>query len=156
MKILFSILLFSLSISFCNAQSSFKKVPKPAKNKISALAASSAVNSTVVKAFRFTGPFGGYLYPQGQVVTGLGYGWERMHFNDSTNKWYEDFGIHIIALAGGTVVPTLHPNNIISVGIELSVLNDLINIGPVYNFPTFGNKSGSVGFMINVTLPMNN
>lgn len=150
MKIILYLLILVFSVSVCEAQSSFKRLPKPTSKKSLGI-----VSDNVVKAFRFTGPIAGYLYPENQVVTGLGYGWQRMHFVDSTQKFYTDFSISAVAYAGGNVLPTIHPNNIMSVGISLGVLNQLIMIGPAYNLPSHGNSKGSIGVVLNVSMPLN-
>lgn len=157
MKLPILLIFLTFCIGICNAQSSFKRLPKPqslsASNRTHAISSAPIANQ-VFTAFRFTGPIAGYLYPQNQVVTGLGYGWQRLHFVDSTQKYYTDFGINAVVLAGGNVLPTLHPNNIISAGLELSVLNQLFMIGPVWNFGTSG-KSGSIGLVFNISVPLN-
>lgn len=154
--LLFSLLIFS--INFCYAQSSFHKVPKPhkANGKLIAGATVASTDNTVVKAFRFTGPIAGYMYPQNQVVTGLGYGWQRMHFVDSTQKYYTDFSISGVILAGGKVLPSIPKQNVISVGVGLGVLNQLFEIIPCWNFPVSGSSKGSIGLVLSIAVPLNN
>ena len=153
--LLYCLLIFSVS---SYAQSSLKRVPKPVKKAANARILGVADNSNVVKAFRFTGPIAGYLFLPGnknQIVTGLGYGWQRMHFVDSTQKYYTDFSISAVAYAGGNTLPSLHPNNIMSVGVSIGVLNQLIMLGPAYNLPSIGNSKGSIGLVINISMPLN-
>lgn len=157
-KHLFLFSLLILSINFCYAQSSFHKVPKPHKSngKLIAGAAVASTDNTVVKAFRFTGPIAGYMYPQNQVVTGLGYGWQRMHFVDSTQKYYTDFSISAVILAGGKVLPSIPKHNVISAGIGLATLNQLLMIIPCYNFPVSSSNKGSIGVVFSIAVPLNN
>jgi len=150
------ILLLVFFCTNCMAQSSFKRMPKPVQTyrKTNSLSTDNNANKAF-SAFRFTGPIAGYLYPQNQVVTGLGYGWQRLHFVDSTQRYYTDFSISAVAYAGGTVAPTLHPNNIVSIGISLGVLNQLVMIGPAYNLPVHGSAMGSIGVVFNISVPLN-
>jgi len=149
MKHLFLLLsiAFSLNVS---AQSPFKHIPPPAKTYRVTLGASNEIT-----AYRFTGPIAGYMYPQNQVVTGLGYGFQRLHYVDSTQRYYTDFSISAMAYAGGNVLPSLTPNNIMSVGISLGFLNQLVMFGPAYNLPTADKPKGSFGVVINISVPLN-
>jgi hypothetical protein len=154
-KIMKSIFLLLISISlltYANAQSPFKPLPKKSTIKYGGVVTSP----TITSAFRFTGPIAGFAYPQKQVVTGLGYGWQKLHWVDSTQKYYADFSVSAVLYAGGNVEPSISdPNNILSVGISLGIVNQLIMAGPVYNFPKDGNK-GSFGFVVNFSVPLNN
>ena len=152
MKFNFLLLLLIFSIT-ASAQSSFKRIPRPAKNN--ARFAAIAAGQKPVTAFRFTGPIAGFMYPQNMVVTGLGYGFQRMHFVDSTQKYYTDFSISGVVYAGGNVRPSISPNNIISAGISLSMLNQLINVGPVWNFAK-GDVKGSFGVVFSIGVALNN
>ena len=149
MKQLFLLILVAGTL-IASAQSPFKALPKKQHGKYSL-----ALNQTT-SAFRFTGPIAGYLYPQNQVVTGLGYGYQKLKWIDSTGKYYTMFSVSGVLYAGGNVTPHVFPdNNVISVGISLGVLNQLIMAGPCYNLPKGGNK-GSWGVVINVAVPLNN
>lgn len=145
--------LIILSVN-ADAQSSFKRMPKPGRTN-ARFSAAVAAGQKPVTAFRFTGPIAGFMYPQNLVVTGLGYGWQRMHFVDSTQKYYTDFSISGVVYAGGNVRPGLNPNNIISAGISLGILNQLLMIGPAYNFPK-GEVKGSFGVVFNISIALNN
>lgn len=145
------VLLFSMGI--CEAQSSFKRLPRPSPSYKKTLAA--LPDEKAITAFRFTGPIAGFMYPQNMVVTGLGYGFQRLHYVDSTDKYYTDFSISGVVYAGGNVRPSIHPNNIMSVGISLGVLNQVFMAGPCYNFPN-GPVKGSIGVVFNISMPLNN
>lgn len=148
----FFFLLFILAGMIASSQSAFKALPKHTTHGKYGVSVSSP---TVTSAFRFTGPIAGFAYPQNQVVTGLGYGWQKLHWIDSTSKYYADFSLSAVVYAGGNVQPSLNDNNILSVGLSLGVLNQLIMIGPVYNFPKGENK-GSFGVVVNFSVPLNN
>lgn len=155
MKTLFLSIIAFLAFTASYSQSSFKRLPKPA-HLVSSRLSASQVSNKAVKAFRFTGPIAGYMYPQNMVVTGFGYGFQRMHFVDSTQKYYVDFSISGVAYIGGNVVKTSNPYNIASIGISLGVLNQLIMIGPAYNLPAIAGGKGSIGVVFNIAVPLNN
>lgn len=150
-KILF-LLLAIIFTSYSYGQSILKRLPKP--NNVMLSKAMNSATSATVTAWRLTGPIAGFMYPQNQVVTGLGYGYQKLHWVDSIQKWYTDYSISLVAYAGGNVTPTLSPNNIISLGISAGFLNQLIMVGPAYNLPS-GNKKGTVGVVFNVSMPLN-
>lgn len=133
--------------------SPFHRIPEPAKLKKLALAASpSSVN---ISAWRFTGPIAGFMYPQNQVVTGLGFGYQNLHWVDSTQRYYTNYSVNAVMYAGGNVTPSINPNNIMSVGVSLGVLNQLILIGPAYNLPTSTKPKGTFGIVFNMAVPLN-
>lgn len=143
------LIVFLGAAMFASSQSAFKALPKKQHGRYGLSAPTS------ITAFRFTGPMAGYSYPANQVVTGLGYGWQKLHWVDSTQKYYTDFSLSAVLFAGGNVNPSLEEHNIISVGLSLGVLNQLIMIGPVYNFPK-GDTKGSFGVVVNFSVPLNN
>jgi hypothetical protein len=154
------ILLLLTAILFCTtciAQSPFKRLPKPYtqgavhSNAIGDVVAPAAT----LNAFRFTGPIAGYMYPQNQVVTGIGYGYQKLHWDDAIQRYKTDFSINAVAYAGGNVEPDLkNPNSIMSLGISAGFANQLIMIGPAYNLPTKDTK-GSFGLVVNISVPLN-
>ncbi len=95
MKQLKIMLLFILIASFAQAQtittSPFKRIPKPVKT-FSSL--QGLTTNQEVTAYRFSAPTAMFLYPQKQIGTSLGFGYNRMHFVDSTGKYYTDFAIN--------------------------------------------------------------
>jgi len=92
----------------------------------------------------------GYLYPGQQLVTGLGYGFNHLKFIDSTQKWNTIYSVNAVVFAGGNVAPTLSPFTVLSAGISVGLLNQLIQVGPVYNF------SGKFGVFLSVSVALNN
>jgi hypothetical protein len=143
-----------LFITNCNAQSPFKRLPKP-ESTLGAFQSNAIAPGAAISAFRFTGPIAGFMYPQNQLVTGIGYGYNKLHWVDSTQRYYTDFSINAVAYAGGNVTPSIHPNNIISLGVSVGALNQLIMVGPAYNLPSGGSSKGSVGFVVNISVPLN-
>lgn len=148
LKILF-LILFS---NCCYAQGVFKRLPKP--NTVMLSKSKNIAVPVTISAWRLTGPIAGFMYPQNQIVTGIGYGYQRLHWVDSTGKWYTNYSISGVVYAGGNVAPSLTSNNIISIGVSAGFLNQLIMVGPTYNFPT-GSTKGTVGVVFNVSMPLN-
>jgi|SRR5665213_64983 len=130
--------------AFC--QSPFKRLPK--LYRLSSVAGAK----TEITAYRFSAPTAMFLYPQKQIGTSLGFGYNRLHYVDSTGKYITDFALNISAIAAGNTVP--NSNNIISLGLFASIHNQLFQFGPIYNLPSGGNPKGSfgVGFAIGVSL----
>lgn len=147
------IILIVCTSAIANAQNSpFHRLPRPERKP---MLGQMAPVPTTITAFRFTGPMAGFMYPQNQVVTGLGYGWQKLHYVDSTLKYYCDFSVSAVIYAGGNVQPSVQDNNIMSIGLSLGFLNQLLMIGPVYNLPKDGNK-GKFGVVANFSVPLNN
>lgn len=151
MKRLLAFLLIIVTLS-CQAQSPFKSLPKHGKYG-GVMGQPSAPTS--ITAFRFTGPMAGYLYPQDQVVTGIGYGWQKLHWVEATQKYYTDISISGVLYAGGNVQPSIQEHNIMSVGVSLGFLNQLFMVGPTYNFAKNGSP-GTWGVVANFSVPLNN
>jgi hypothetical protein len=150
MKKLLFILLMAVSLNSFS-QNAFKRMSPPEKRYGISYGDAS---QPIISAWRFTDQTAGFMYPQNLVVTGLGFGYERSHWVDSTQRYYVNYSISGVVYAGGNVRPTLTPNNIISIGLSIGVLNNLINLSPCWNFPSAGNK-GSFGMILNLGIPLN-
>lgn len=109
-----------------------------------------------ISAFRFTGPIAGYDLINNKVVTGVGYGLQRLHWIDSTQKYYADFSISGIVFAGGNATPSVSQNNIVSVGLGAGFLNQLILVAPVYNLPLIAGTKGKFGLVVSISVALNN
>lgn len=143
--------LFLASITFAQTEiktSPFKHLPIPQKSGLF----KAALNTKVV-AYRFVLPFAGYSPMTKQISTGLGYGWNKMHFVDSTQKYYTDLSIFAAIFLNGDVTPT--PYNFTSIGIGIGMLNNLIVIAPSYNLPNSDHKSGAFDLKISFGVPLN-
>ena len=154
MKSIIKIIILSLSMVVfavgANAQtkmnvSPFHHLPIPQKAGLF-----NATVSNSVTAYRFVLPFAGYSPFTKQISTGLGYGWNKMHFVDSTQTYYTDLAIFGAIFANGDITPS--PYNFISVGVGIGVLNNLIMVVPSYNLPTSGNTSGAFDLKISFGL----
>lgn len=155
----FVIAIFSLqSLSAQTPLSPFKVLPKPAWSPLHRLKLAPKVAFTqpdsTITAWRFT-VVAGYEYPANQAVTGLGFTYQKLKYIDSVQKWYTTFAVGPYIFAGGQVVPTISPFNIISVGVGVAFLNNLITIIPCYNLPVSGNK-GSFGVVASFGIALNN
>lgn len=147
MKKLFFILslLFSLSVS---AQVGFNKNPFVSlRPPTSNLKASLLFSKNEVSIWRFSLPFAGFDIRTQQISTGLAYGFNRMHFIDSTQKYYTDLSLFLAILLNGNIAPT--PYNFTSIGLGVGILNGLVNIIPCYSI---GDKI--IGFKISFGLTL--
>ena len=151
MKHLFFLLFIAFSLS-ASAQSPFKHIPPPAKTYGVILGASNEIT-----AYRFTAPTAGTaFYADGEikVITGLGFGLQRLHFVDSTQRYYADFSFKATVFAGGNVTPSFKDNNVMGIGLMVGFLNELLNAGFIYNIP-MGVTKGKFGLVFSFGIPLN-
>lgn len=135
----------------------FHRVPNPEKILQSAktykLTSKEFDSKIVLKTFRFS-TFAGYSVVSQKIQAGIGYGWERMHWVDSTQRYYVDFSVIGAILSGGPTTPDI--THYTSIGCGIGLFNQKLIILPVYNLP---NKSidGKGGFdvVISVGVPLN-
>ena len=140
---------FTIFTIQASAQSPFKRLPKPNTYSLSA----TTVNPTIT-AFRFT-PMTGYNLSTNQIMAGIGYGPQWMHFVDSTQKYYTTFSVQLVGWVNGNTAPTLNPPNFASVGLTIGLFNQLIQVGAAYTPPTSG-RNGQIGPVVNLAIPLNN
>jgi len=141
-----------LSSLFTLAQSPFKALPKPVQLKANAYGV--AASNTTITAFRFT-PMSGYNISTKQIMAGIGYGAQWMHFVDSTQKYYTTFSVQLVGWVNGSTAPELNPPNFASAGITIGFFNQLIQFGAAYTPPTSATK-GQIGAVVNLAIPLNN
>lgn len=142
--------LFIAVSSFAQAQiksSPFKHLPIPQRSEL--LKAQLITAKNTVTAWRFSLPFAGFDIKTQQISTGLAYGWSKLHFVDSTQKYYTDLSIFGTILINGNTAPT--PFNFTSVGLGIGILNGLINIIPCYNI---GNTTDKFSFKVSFGLTL--
>ena len=152
MKHLKIVILFLLIANLATAQSPFKRLAKPQRSY--GLSATGNVIVPKETAWRFLSPILGYT-TDNQIVTGSGFGWNKLHYVDSTEKWYTDLSINAMAYAGGRVNPSFNPNNIASLGISFGVLNQLIIGGVAYNLPLIPGTKGKIIGVVSLAVPLN-
>ena len=141
--------LFIAVSSFAQVQiksSPFKRLPIPQR---SALLKAQLVANNSVTAWRFSLPFAGFDIKTQQISTGLAYGWSRLHYVDSTQKYYTDLSVFGTILINGNTAPT--PYNFTSVGVGIGILNGLINVIPCYNI---GNVTDKFSFKVSFGLTL--
>lgn len=154
-----SLLFFTVVFAFAvNAQSvksnPFKPLPKPVANRMATFNAAPTTSNATITAWRFT-PAAGYNVTTKQIMAGLGYGIQWMHFVDSTQKYYTTFSIQGIGWVNGTTTPTLYPPSFASFGLSVGFLNQLIMAGFAYT-PGTSDTKGKIGLVVNFAVPLNN
>jgi hypothetical protein len=130
--------------------SPFKHIPPP--QKVAGIYKATLANNSIT-AYRFVLPFAGFSPITKQISTGIGYGWNKLHWVDSTATYYTDVSIFGAIFVNGSI-DTPSPYNFTSVGVGVGVLNDLIMIVPSYNLPTSQNKRGAFDFKISFGLTL--
>lgn len=130
--------------------SPFKHLPLPQKDGLLKMALK--INNTIV-AYRFVLPFASYSVSTKQIATGLGYGYNKLHYIDSTQKYYTDLSVFAAIYINGNITPT--PYNFTSVGIGVGFLNNLIVISPTFNLPNAEKKGGAFDLKISFGMPLN-
>jgi len=153
MKVFKLIIILLLVANLSQAQSAFKRMPKPAMKYSVGINGVTSLNP-IITAWRFT-PAAGYNVSTKQLMAGIGYGIQWMRFIDSTQKYYTKFSLQAIGWVNGNTAPTLNPPNFASFGVSAGFFNQLIMIGGAYSPATPATK-GSVGFVVNLAIPLNN
>lgn len=147
--------LLAIFITFAinaNAQSPFKRLAKPQRTY--SLSATGNVVIPKTTAWRFLSPILGYT-TDNQIVTGSGFGLNKLHWVDSTQKWYTDLSVNAMVYAGGRVNPSFNPNNIASVGVSIGIINQLIIGGVAYNLPLIPGTKGKIIGVVSLAVPLN-
>src|SRR5580700_4562249 len=125
------IAILSLFLFTCaTAQSPFKPVPKPATSRVRAFAAiaDSAVVApitadSVTTAFRLIADIAAYSEPGNIAMAGIGYGYQKLTYSSTTQKWTCNWSVSGFAFGGGSVVPST-PASVVSVGVLGGLLNN--------------------------------
>lgn len=155
MKKIKFLLLLALIAGTASAQvrlstSPFHHLPIPRQ---SVLLKATLSSSKTITAYRFVLPFAGYSPITRQLSTGVGYGWSKLHFIDSTQKYYTDLSIFGAIFINGNVTPT--PYNYTSIGAGVGFLNNLIIIAPSYNLPNSAHTGGAFDLKLSLGVPLN-
>src|SRR5580693_7376155 len=101
------ITLLSLFIFTCvNAQSVFKPIPKPVTfhvRSFSVMADSAVVTpvtaDSTTTAFRFIADIAAYSEPGNIAMAGLGYGYQKLTYSSTTQKWSSNWSVSACAFA---------------------------------------------------------
>lgn len=141
--------LLIIGVSQVHAQSPFKPLPKIAKS-VSPFAHALAPVDSSMNAFRILSVAAAYAEPGNILMAGIGYGYQWLKWDNSTQKWLCKLSISPVAFAGGSVAPST-PASIMSIGIMGGIDNNLILAGPIYNFGT-----RQVGIALSIGINFNN
>lgn len=138
-----AILLFTSSLfaQILIEESPFNHLKPPEKSVLRMLSSKSIYSKNEYIAWRFVSPFATYSVTTQQIGTGIGYGWNRMHFVDSTQSYYTDISVILALCINGNITPT--PYNFTSIGLGFGVHNNLFMLVPAYVVP-FGGKRGGI------------
>lgn len=134
--------------------SPFHRIPKPERNYNKSMNVLGMPVNPTFKAWRFT-PMTGYNLTTKQLMAGLGYGLQWMHFVDSTQKYYTTFSIKAVGWLNGSTTPSINQPSFASGGITIGFLNELIQVGAAYT-PSTPNTKSQIGGVINFAIPLNN
>jgi hypothetical protein len=142
MKVLL-VFLFLLSAGAAGAQSIFAPVPKMQGRFLARPFAAIADSATVVpvgdgatqNAFRAITNIAAYAEPGNILMAGAGISYQHLKWVAATEKWNCVWSVSAMGWAGGSVAPST-PAQIVSYGIMVGFLNNLIMVGPAIN----GNK----------------
>lgn len=132
---------------FANAQSPFKPIAKLANPNEFARATTLTPDSTM-QAWRFIADVAAYSYPGNIAEAGVGYGYQWLKWDATTQKWDCQYSVSAVGFAGGSVAPST-PASIVSVAIMGGFDNNLFLVGPQYNF---GTKQFGVAISIGINL----
>lgn len=138
---------FSYALS---AQSFFKPLPKlqprAAQRNTRNLITPTTVTSTdsTYGAFRPV-MVTGYSLPDNHIMGGAGFGFQNITYNYATQRSYVNYSINFVGFAGGAIPPK-GQGDVISYGIMIGALNNLVMAGAALNA---GKVQAVVSFGIN-------
>jgi hypothetical protein len=81
---------------------------------------------------RFTGVSVLYTFPQSTLWTGIGVDYEYDRWNASTQRFYTDYAIGGLVMAGGQFAPNTI-SGVTGIGLQVMLLNKYLVLGVVYN-----------------------
>lgn len=150
------LLLLSILVAFsfsCSAQSIWGPLGKPAtKDKAIVIVDTLPIPGTVFTGFRVDGPAVLYALPESTIYTGIGIDYEHDTYNTGTGRWYQNWAVGGLLLAGGQFAP-VGVSGVTGVGIHVKLLNGFLTFGGIYNFTT-KKVQGAVGPTANI-VPQN-
>lgn len=141
-------LLFLVGMTFlasaASAQSFFHRLPKiqpaylsdaPRKVSLYSLGLTAPSTDSTMNAIRPITIAAAYSEPGNILMAGAGLSYQHLTYSTSTGLWSCQWSVSAIGFAGGSVAPST-PASIMSVGVLGGFLNNLVEIGPCYNFGT--------------------
>lgn len=107
----------------------------------------TATDSTF-SAFRPIVIAAAYSLPDNHLMAGAGISWQNLTYNYATQRTYCNYSISAVGFAGGNVAPTTQ-SQVVSYGIMVGALNNLIMVGAILN-------SGKVQAALSIGINLNN
>lgn len=152
MKALFVTICFLLLVNVGWGQAFFKRVPPPASSYNGPYAPRTTIVTTdsVMNAWRPITNIAAYAYPGNILMAGAGVGYQHLVYSSITQRWVCQWSVNALGFAGGSVAPST-PSSIASIGIMGGFDNNLIMIGPSYNFGT-----KKIGATVSIGINFNN
>lgn len=135
-----------------HAQDFFKAVPRPARASEGAFSARAAIAlpDSILNAWRPITNIAAYAYPGNLLMAGAGFGYQHLVYSSTTQRWVCQWSVNVLGFAGGSVAPST-PASVASVGIMGGFDNNLVMIGPSYNFGT-----KQIGATVSIGINFNN
>lgn len=139
----------------------FHRIPSPMKliekGKLS-LTAGTVSAYPDITTFRIIGPVAGYGVINNDLIVGVGYGFNRLHYIDSLSTYNSKYSLN--AMLWGTAalgVPSLNPNNknVIGIGPSVGLFNNILILGYCWKAPFIAGTTGQSDFVIAGHLPIN-
>lgn len=127
---LFAILLIG-NVACAQLFHSEKKL-QPAARATYKLSINPASLDSLLNAVRFTA-IALYAEPNNIACAGVGLAYQHQKFDVANMRWQSQYSVGLYAVAGGSVAPKT-PTDVVSVTALFGFLNDVIRIGPMYNF----------------------
>lgn len=140
----------SLVTSLAMSQSIFKPLPKVTPKFNYARAVTITATDSTLNAWRPIANIAAYAEPGNLLMAGVGFGYQHLTWNPSTAKWSSVWSVSGVAFAGGSTAPS-SPASVMSIGAMLGLQNNLLMLGPIYNFGT-----KQIGIAVSVGIDLNN
>lgn len=163
--VLFLAVILAFSV---NAQTKFVKtdifhrMEPPAQlmneGKISQKVTFNSVAFPDIATFRIIGPVAGYGITKNNLVAGVGYGYNILHYVDSLSTYRSKVSFNGMLWGSAQLgVPSLNPSskNIIGVGPAVGVFNNILVIGYCWKAPLIAGTSGQSDLVIAGHFPIN-
>lgn len=111
-----------------------------------------------ITTFRIIGPVAGYGVVNNNLVAGVGYGFNRLHYVDSLSIYHSRYSFNAMLWGAAALgVPSLDPNNknVIGIGPSVGLFNNILVIGYCWKAPFVTGTSGQSDLIIAGHLPIN-
>lgn len=159
-----TVLLFAVILAFAaNAQiifihtDVFHRVPPPtellSKIQKTSITQKALANPQFpdIATFRIIGPVAGYGITKNSLVTGVGYGYNILHYVDTLQTYHAKVSFNAMLYGSASLgVPSLNPNNknILGIGPAVGLFNNVLLIGYCWKAPLIAGTSGQSDLVI--------